>query len=104
MRGGGGVPGRDSALGEQPHAGGRGVDDADALGLKVGNEVAERGVVELGRELDVKALQQVDVVDAETDAAFVERAGDALCGEVELAFAVLVDLGGENLAVARHIL
>lgn len=56
-------------------------------------------LVEVG-ELDVVALQQVHVVDAEPRTTLVEAARDAVGREVELALAILADLGCEEVTVA----
>ena len=158
-RRGGRVPGWHAALGEQAHAGRRGVDDADALALEVGGEVAERSVVEFvvaegqhglddaglgavedglvdaereagdadvaddallfqaeqGRqgfvedlvvvgELDVVALDQVDVIDAEALQAVLDAAlgGRTRVIVVAARFGVAADLRGEQVRVARH--
>jgi hypothetical protein len=63
-----------------------------------------------GAELDVVALDQVDVVDAESLHAVAHAAGDALGGEVEDIVAVPANLGGQHVTgpidaarrLARH--
>ncbi len=60
-------------------------------------------LVEVG-ELDVVALQQVDMVDSEPCATFVQAADCAGGAEVELAGPGLSDLRRQKIAVAGHSL